>query len=223
LPGSTVTGRVTFEGDVPPAVTAGMELSPLPSEADYVSLADDPVATAELHDDWSFEMHGVTGPRRLTLLHAPDGWMLETIYVNGVDAADSPLWFGTKEQSISDVEVVLTNRLTEVVGMVTDEYARPFGDADVIAFPIDRRLWFPTSRFVRRADVGRNGTFSLRELPPGDYYLAAVDKRDEIEGITEIGNPDFLVALEGGAARLTVAEGLRVSALLRPVTLSSFP
>jgi hypothetical protein len=110
-----------------------------------------------------------------------------------------------------------------ITTMVTDEYALPFGDADVIAFPIDRRLWFPTSRFVRRADVGRNGTFSLRELPPGDYYLAAVDKRDEIEGITEIGNPDFLVALEGGAARLTVAEGLRVSALLRPVTLSSFP
>jgi len=38
---------------------------------------------------------------------------------------DLPLSFGGKDQSLSNVEVVLTNRVTQLSGAVADDHARP--------------------------------------------------------------------------------------------------
>jgi hypothetical protein len=213
--GSSVAGRVTFEGDVPPSDATDVELSPVPSDVDFVSLAGDPIARAEIHDDWSFEMQGLNGPRRLTLLHAPEGWMLKAIYLGGVDITDVPLPFGTTAQSMSDVEVVLTNHITEIVGGVTDERGRPFSDAGVVVFPTERTLWYATSRFIGSADVAEDGTFTVRGLPPGDYYVAAAVKRDTSDLNDAIENPDFLQTLAVHAARITVIDGHRATVVVR--------
>lgn len=42
------------------------------------------------------------------------------VTVNGVDVTDTPLAFGTAEQSLHDVEIVLTSRVTEVTAMASD-------------------------------------------------------------------------------------------------------
>ncbi len=66
--GSSVSGHLIFEGGPPPLNTDDVELSAVPSETDFVSLAGDPVARAAIQDDGAFAMQGLNGPRRLLAL-----------------------------------------------------------------------------------------------------------------------------------------------------------
>ena len=206
--GSSVTGRITFDGGAPPSA-GGIELSPVAADIDFVSLADNPVARADVHDDWSFEMHGLNGSRRLTLARAPDGWMLERVLLHGADVTDAAVPFGSPTQSATDVEVVLTHRVAEIAGRLTDERGRPWPDASVVAFSTRRALWYRNSRFVAAADVGGDGQFTLKTLPPGDYFVAAVDKRETPDVNGELDNPGLLQRLASGATRVTLGDGQR--------------
>jgi hypothetical protein len=213
--GSSITGHVIFEGGAPPAPPRGLELSPVPSDPDFASLADNPVARADVHEDWSFEMHGVSGPRRLMLIRAPDGWTLQSIRVNGEDVTDAPVLFGTQAQSVSEVDVVLTSRTTTLAGIVTDARGRPFSDSRVIAFATQQMRWYPQSRFVRQVDTTLEGTFTFTALPPGDYYVVGVDKRDVPEMSGESESPEFLRGIAGSAARIALTDGQRMTTVLR--------
>ena len=214
--GSTISGQVLFEDGDAPATTDGFELAPLVSEPDFVSLASDPVARADVHDDWTFEMGGVSGPRRLQVVHAPDGWMVKAILVNGLDVTDEPMPFGTTGQSLRDVAVVMTNRVSEIAGVVSDENGRgPFSDAAVVVFATDRERWYATSRFVAVADASGDASFAVRGLPPADYYIAAVDKRRIADVAGETENPEFLESLVANATRMALGAGQRTSLTLR--------
>ncbi len=208
--GSTIGGRLTFEGGDPPEL-GDIELSPVAIDQDWVSLADNPVGRAAIHDDGTFELGGVHGPRLLRLLRAPDGWALKSILVNGGESTDTVLPFGTKEQSLRNVDVILTLRVSGVSGVVTGAGGRPFGDAVVIVFPADRVQWFPQSRFVSHAAATGDGAFDLHPLPPGAYYVAAIDPPDDFERDRPFEDPAFLESLVARATRVTLGEGdLRV-------------
>jgi hypothetical protein len=209
-PGSTITGRVTFDGAGSSSVR-NLELSAVPADADLAPL-DGNFARADIRNDWTFEMSGISGPRRLRLLRAPRGWGLKQILANGVDVTDTPLPFGSKSQSLSDVEVVLTDRITEIAGTVTDDRGRSAADARVVAFAADRDLWYDRSRFAKIAASDANGAFSIRDLPPGVYFVAAVDRRRASEENGEWLDPDLLDSLTPGAARITLSEGQSISA-----------
>jgi hypothetical protein len=108
--GSSIHGRFAFEtinNSKPPAPSA-IEFSPMPVDLD---LAPSSTATAAIHDDWTFDLAGINGPRRLTVLRTPAEWALKEIRVNGIDVTDLPLPFGRSNQSLSDVEVTLTDRI----------------------------------------------------------------------------------------------------------------
>lgn len=213
--GSTIAGRVTFEGGVAPPRSNRFELSPVPVDLDLTSLVGSPTARAEVHDDWTFDMRGANGPRRLRLLEAPAGWALKSILVNGIDVTDTPLMFGTNEQSLRDVEVVLTNHVTEIVGGVTDDRGRPTSDYVVVAFAADRGVWYQQSRFLKNALPSRDATFALRGLPPGQYFVAAIDRRLGVEAAGELENPEYLESLVAHATRVTLSEGQRTTLTLK--------
>jgi hypothetical protein len=203
--GSSIAGRVTFENAVPPS-DVNLEVAAIVTEIDALSLAGKPVARARINDDWSFEMHGVNGPRRLEPTRTPEGWMLKSVSVHGVDVTDRPLLFGAEEQSLSGVEVVLTNRVTEVVGVVSGQNGEPLVEGMVVAFATDPGRWYPQSRFVDWMRIDSDGRYTLRGLPPGDYYLKATMGRDEPRERPDLDNPDVLRGLIAGASRATVTE-----------------
>jgi hypothetical protein len=214
--GSTISGRFVFDDGDAPATTDGFELSPLVSDSDFVSLASDPVARADVHDDWTFEMSGVSGPRRLQVVHAPDGWMVKAILINGLDVTDEPMVFGTDDQSLRDVAIVMTNRVSEIAGTVADENTHgSFSDAAVVVFAAERARWYAMSRFVAVADASDDASFVVRELPPADYFVAAVEKRRFTDIAGEIDNPELLESLVANATRVTLGAGQRVSLTLR--------
>jgi hypothetical protein len=93
---------------------------------------------------------------------------------------DTPIPFGSKSQSLSDVEVVLTDRITQVAGTVTDDRGRAVADARVVVFAADRDLWYDRSRFVKIAAADANGAF-CRPRSAAGHFVSAVDRRQASE------------------------------------------
>jgi Carboxypeptidase regulatory-like domain len=203
--GSAITGRVTFNArdrsKLP--VPSALELRPLPVDFDAVPSS---VATANIHDDWTFEMMGVNGPRRLELTRVPPGWALQDVRVNGIDITDRPLPFGRREQSLNDTEVTVTDRITELNGTIVAADARAAQTAAVIVFASDRSRWYPESRFMRKTTAGSEGAFSVTGLPFGSYYVAAVASLT-FSGADDWQDPAFLETLVFRASTVTLAEG----------------
>ena len=183
-----------------------MELSAIPTDFD-LSPPSNP-ARADIRDDWTFDMSGLNGPRRLQLVRVPPRLALEEIRVDGAEVTDRPIPLGTPAQSLANVEVVVTDRVTELSGAIVDDSARPVRGATVIVFSIDRQQWYPASRYLRRSPAGQGGAFRVTGLPPGSYFVSAVAA---VPRATEDAwqDPQFLESLVPGASTIGVAGSQR--------------
>ena len=68
-----------------------MELSAVPADPDLSPLGTGAFAVAEIRDDWTFELRGITGPRRfrLTFSTPVSGWGLKAVLMRGRDVTDT--------------------------------------------------------------------------------------------------------------------------------------
>jgi hypothetical protein len=159
---------------------------------------------ADIHDDWTFEIANVSGPRRLRVLRPPSGWSLKAVLVNATDVTDAVLSFGTRAESLKGVEVVMTRQQTGIASRISDAQGRPVAGGAVIMFADDAGRWGDDSRFFAVARSARDGSFQVRGLAPSAYFAAAADRiRDD----DEWHDPDVLNALARSAARVTLIEG----------------
>jgi hypothetical protein len=211
-PGSTITGHFTFDGADPPA--GAIDLSPVPVDADLSPSGANRIAHAYINIDWTFELSGINGPRRLELTDVPKGWALKAVLVRGIDVTDTPLGFGRSNQSLSDVEVVLTNRVTTLDGVVTDDALHPVPGASVIVCSTDHDRWYAGSRFLRKTVAERDGRFSLIGLPAGDYYVMSIE-RVPIETDDGWQDRDLLDSLSLRASRAILTDGQATSLAIR--------
>jgi hypothetical protein len=209
--GSSIRGHVTLEG-TPLPNPRNIEIATAPVDRDLAPSGASALAEAEVRADWTFEMAGINGRRRLRVARTPSTWALKAILLNGVDVTDLSLWFGASGQSLNDVEVVLTHRTTEVSGAVLDARGRAVSDTAVIVFSVDRERWYPASRFIGYAQV-KDGTFTFRGLPSGDYFVAAVAGAADLDADVFTGGwqePEFLDSLASRATRLRLTDGQKV-------------
>jgi hypothetical protein len=212
--GSSITGQFTFDvydRSKTPARSA-IELSPVP--VDFDLSPPNNFATADIREDWSFEIAGVNGPRRLQLLRVPPGWALKEILVHAIDVTDLPLPFGRRDQSVADVDVVLTDRISELTGTIADDRGRPASGSSLTVFSPDRDRWYHASRFLRKTVAGPEGAFMVAGLPSGTYYVAAV-ARLPVDGEDGWEDPEFLDTLTSRASTVIVSEGQKVTLSLR--------
>src|SRR5262249_52798706 len=92
-----------------------------------------------VNDDLTFEAKGRPGKMRVAMANPMPGWAIRSVLYRGVDVTDSlELRAG---ESITDVEVELTNRLTDISGLVTTAKGEGVKDYTVIVFPQDRDKW----------------------------------------------------------------------------------
>ena len=75
----------------------------------------------------------------------------------------------------------------------------------------DRDKWTPGSRFLRSGRPDQDGRFKLSGLPPGQYYLIALDYLDQ-DGWTE---PEYLERVRNRATSVSINEGESKSVDLR--------
>jgi hypothetical protein len=218
--GSALTGRISTDGGEIARLDE-VELSAFPVDIDRSQRLGGPPGRAHILPDGQFELLGISGPRRLQVVRAPSGWMMRSILVRGVDVTDQILSFGRDDQSLEDIEVVLTNRVTQITGSVGDargstglggQEGRGSDDLAVLAFATDRDQWYQGSRFRRRV-AAADGRFRIEGLPPADYFVvAAQPPRDP----GEWQDPDVLEKLSREAARVRLMDGQRVSLTLKP-------
>jgi sarcosine oxidase gamma subunit len=181
-PGATVRGHVTFAGTAPRTGGFGpLRVIAQGSDpgAPPMGFMIGPGATGDgvIGDDGSFELDNLSG-KMLFRVSAPPAWALQSVTIDGEDMTDVPYDF-KGAQRLSDVRIVLTDKLTEVSGSVTDERARPLTDYVVVLLPAEAKEGNAALRFTRTVRPDQQGSYRVRGLPPGQYLIAALESLEQ--------------------------------------------
>jgi hypothetical protein len=212
--GATLRGRVSYEG-VPPGPPPILTLVALAADRDRGPREERSSLGFSIQPDGSFEYQGVFGP---ALLHAQpqrSDWYLKSVVFKGQDLTDSPFDFGAAG-TFSDIDVVISAFGATTTGRVTDDRGAAVRDYAVIVFSTFGDRWMNRSRSVKTARPTEDGAFRVGGLPPGDYWVAAVDRLENpAAGIPEPPEPDLLEALSSRAVRITLGEGQSQDLTLR--------
>jgi hypothetical protein len=141
----------------------------------------------------------------------PETLFLESITIAGQDALAQPLELKAG-QLVSDAVVTLTDRHTELSGTILEAAGHPATEYIILLYSTDQRHWNADSRRVWGIRAHPNGSYVMRGMPPGDYYIATLLD-------PEFGawfNPGFLQQLQP-VLRLTLgAEEKKVQHLRVP-------
>ena len=175
------------------------------------------LAEANATSGGAFVINGVAGPFRVAPLASNPTWWVKSAIVDGVNAVEEPMTI-TGGRIISDVDVVLSNDAATVAGKIADARVAA-ASATVLAFTTDSQKWFYGSQYVRRVRPGRDGTFAVTGLPPGDYHVIGVDDLPEDAALTNLTSAEFLSDLipQARRVRLPPSERVQVELSLRSV------
>jgi protocatechuate 3,4-dioxygenase beta subunit len=176
--GGTIKGRVIYEGGQPPAGTGTSSMRVICQ----VAPGEGPMMMGSvprpIEDSGQFEVIGVHSPCQIRALQTPANWTVKAVLHESRDIIDRPITLSGTE-TLTGVQVILTNRLTTLTGGVADANQRPTRDYVVIVHPEDVEKVGPPSRYVRIARADQDGQFKVTGLPPGDYLVAAVVQLSE--------------------------------------------
>ena len=185
-PGMTITGKVEFRS---------VAARPRRRLHQRVSLNMTPVATgggcasasARRPCRWTttgkFTIAGVTPGRYRINGSAPSTptpgsgpaapWRLGSAVVKGRDILDFPLDVAPGDD-ITGAVVTFTDATQEISGSLQDASGRPAPDYTIVVFAADKATGRPSRAAIRTARPATDGKFTVTNLPPGDYRMAAV-------------------------------------------------
>jgi 5-hydroxyisourate hydrolase-like protein (transthyretin family) len=167
-------GRVTFEGaDVPPA-NQDVRLDSVLMDPVVGPMITANAPIARIGSDWTFEMRGMCGLRALRLVSPAEGWVIKSVLRGSADVTDTVMDF--RMGDVKDLEVRLTTATFAVGGHVTDLRGKPVQEGIALIFAEDRAKWKYPSRYVAMGSIGTDGTFTIRNMLPGDYRVEALPK-----------------------------------------------
>jgi len=206
---SVVSGRVLVD----PAAAQALRPSTLrfglqPVQMDMMMIGGTPPAAVT--DDLTFELKAQPGKFRVALVGQVPGWSIRTVRYRGADVTDSGMEFRPNED-VADIEVEVTNKVTDVSGVVTNGKGEALRDYSVVVFPQDREKWTPNSRYMRMARPDQDGRYKINGLPPGEYRVIALDYVDS----NEWNSPEFLDSVRPKATSFSINEGESKSVDLR--------
>src|SRR2546423_5021707 len=88
---------------------------------------------AGVNDDLTFELKTRPGRMKVALAGPAPGWTIRAVRYRGFDVTDSGIEFKANED-ITDIELELTNRLTDLSGLVTNGRGAAVKDYSVVVF-----------------------------------------------------------------------------------------
>ena len=143
-------------------------------------------------------------------LGAADGTRVKSATLNGRDAVDEPIELRT---IVDGVVVTLTDRLPGVSGVVRDASGQTSATCHVVVFAKDRKFWMPESSRLTSVRPASDGSYVIRSMPAGDYFVTAVNDLEPGEWF----DPALLEQLSKSALTITLTEGEKTSQDLRLV------
>lgn len=167
-PDATASGRVIFEDGAPvnaPLFVRGLNMIP---GAPFSS------TSARANPDRTFELGSVAGRWTFRTGTLPEGWFFKSVTHEGVDITDTGYDF-RPGQRVSGLEIRLTRRATSFSGTVRDARGDSAGDYTVVVFSTNADRWGYQTRFIGSARPDQDGKFTIRGLPPDQYFVVALE------------------------------------------------
>jgi hypothetical protein len=215
-PGPRMSGRLEFDGTAErpdPTLVSNLRITLEPADG---SRGVPGMETDGGHPDdrGGFRTPGVAPGRyvvRVSGLPLP-GWTFNGARYEGRDIADTPVDIGAND--VDGVVLAFTDRPASIAGAVQTGMQAD-ADAIVAAYPTDEDAWVDAGESPRRIKitrVSRDGTFTIANLPAGEYFVIAV--KDEPASWMD---PALLRSLAGRAQRVRAIDGERTTLSLRTV------
>jgi len=231
--GARISGKVVFEGasDPQPFPANGGQMRVTFGSPDG-SLCQ--AGRSQLQPDWTFTVESVTGTCRANFAGSIPKWTLKAIMYDGKDLLDRTLQFDNGQQ-LRDVQIVFTDKRTELTLQVADEEGNATREYVGIVFTTDKTRWDQnTGRCIRPfvpqppppngapSPVSLTGSLPPRtdtvvSVPAGEYYAVAIDDIDA----ESMRDPDVLEQLSRVATRVALIDGSPAQLSLRRVKLAS--
>jgi hypothetical protein len=140
---------------------------------------------------------------------AAQGWVLRSALSAGRDLLDVPLEIGATD--VRDLVLTFSDQRSELAGSLQTPGGQPAPNYFVVVFTVNRALWGAGARRVQVTRPDTKGSFTVRDLPAGEYFIAALS--DVAEG--EWADPEFLEQVVPASVRVTITEGARTVQNLR--------
>ena len=201
--GGSARGIVVTDTGEPPSFRPD-QIQLFASTAEPMMMAAGNSGPTRVNEDFSFELTSLFDRRliRASVMGAT-GWYLKEVRLNGEDITDDGYEFEAG-RALEGVQVVFTQKTTDLSGLVTDAGGKPVLDASVVIFPANRDKWTFQSRYMRTARPDTQGRYNVKSLPPGeDYLVIAVQNLENGQG----GDPEFLGRAREEAKPFSLNEG----------------
>jgi len=215
--GWTLSGALyTASGEpVPVNVRERARVIPRPLSSDILAMGPSPAAAPDngrVTESSTFAVTGLFGPARVRV-NLPDDWVVESIQLDGRDITDETIE-ARGGDTLSNVQVVIDNKVNIVAGSVTDATGAATSDGTVIVFADDSGRWVEDSRFVRSARPDQRGAFQIKGLPAGDYLAVALDYVAD----GSWNDPEYLDSIRRYGQRIKLADSSTQTLALRLVS-----
>ena len=210
--GLRVSGRYEFRGKAPLPTTQQMLNS---------TITLTPVDAEERMVGWGF-------PDRKDLLFTtaafPPGryfvsarkpnvdWHIEAILIDGQDWYDKAIVL--RDRDLTDVVVMLTDEPSTLSGFVAGSTVTPNATPWVVLFPALVDKWIDDGMLERvswQGRVGADGSFTFRNVRPGQFLLAALPAETAID----LQDPVFIRRIAAVATPVTIRRGANRAAALK--------
>jgi hypothetical protein len=132
----------------------------------------------------------------------PAGWWLRSAVLNGRDLLDLPLAVDPSTP-LADAVLTFSDRHATLSGTLEVPAGRAASEFHIVVFPEDRSFWLPRARRIRSARPGTDGTYVLRDLPPGAYRLAALTDLSP----DDLLDASFFTSILPASIRVSIADG----------------
>jgi hypothetical protein len=171
-----------------------------------------PVEAVSPGADATFQLRGVLpGTYQIGAnLPGAKGRWLRSAMSAGRDLLDEPLEVTSGSGDIGGVVLTFTDRHTQLSGTLQTTAGTPATEYFIVIFTADRSLWRAGQRRLRTTRPATDGVFSIRDLPPGDYFVAALTDLDPAWQTAA-----FLEPLIAASVKITIGDGASVRQDLR--------
>lgn len=217
--GATISGRFEWAGSGPVpwprnAGTLGrIRATPVAPETSFGRLDTD------VQPDGTFQFSEMYGLRRIVAMSLPFNWTVQSVDAPKEVLAGPNLNIKSGA-AITDVRVVITNRVGTLLATVVDENDRPFLNGSLLLMPTSPSDIDPLGWGFRatQQNRGSNGVayYAMDTVLPGSYLVVAID----VEPYRLTGDADLMERARA-AAVLQIREG-QTPLALRVVRLRPF-